>query len=174
MKKIVLNKDNINIDKVEETVIRVKGLLLNEQNELLLVHNNHTYQFPGGHWNNKESLEQTLLREIKEEAGITVEINTGPFMVIEEYYDNYLLTGKTRCNKIYYYAISSNEKPNIKKMSLSELEKQTDFHLFYVKIENMEVFLEESIKNKQLNDIIGYEMIEAIKEYKYRFIVGRK
>ena len=173
MRRLVLNEDNIKIDEVEETVIRVKGLLKNDKEELLIEHNNHTFQFPGGHWKLEEPLETTLIREIKEETGITVEIETGPFMVIEEYYDNYLLTGKKRCNKIYYYALNSNELPKVEEMNLSDLEKKTDFHLFYVPINDMEIFLEEQMKSKTIDDIIGFEMIEVMKEYKNHFKLGR-
>lgn len=173
MKRLILNEDNIKIEDVEDTVIRVKGLLLNDKQELLIEHNNHTFQFPGGHWKQEEPLEETLIREIKEETGIKVEIEQGPFMLIEEYYDNYLLTGRKRCNKIYYYAISSNDLPKIEETNLSELEKQTDFHLFYIPMSDMETFLEENIKNKTIDDIIGYEMIEVMKEYKNRFKLGR-
>ena len=140
MKRIVINNDNLDILNIDETVIRVKALMTNNKGELLIVHNNHTYQFPGGHWKKTESLEETLRREIKEETGITVKIETGPFMVIEEYYDNYLSTGKTRCNKMYYYIVHSNEGPKVEEMSLSELEQKTDFNLFYIPIKDMEVF----------------------------------
>ena len=66
MKRIIINNDNLDILNIDETVIRVKALMVNSKSELLIVHNNHTYQFPGGHWKEVESLEGALTREIKD------------------------------------------------------------------------------------------------------------
>ena len=165
MKRVIINEENIDINNVDETVIRVKALMINEKEELLVVHNNYTYQFPGGHWREDESLEESLSREIKEETGISINIEPGPFMVIEEYYSNYLETRNTRCNKMYYYIVHSNEGPKVEEMSLSELEKKTDFNLFYIPIKDMEVFLKESINNKSIEQVIGQEMLSVMKEY---------
>lgn len=169
MKRVIINKDNLDILNMDDTIIRVKALMVNEKKELLVVHNNNTFQFPGGHWKKDEALEDTLQREIKEETGITTKAEVGPFMVIEEYYDNYLDTGRTRCNKMYYYIINCNEEPKVEEMSLSELEKKTDFHLFYIPINDMEKFLTESLQNNQIEEVIGKEMLAVMEEYKKRY-----
>lgn len=170
MKRVIINEDNLNIMNIDSTIIRVKALMVNKKDELLIVHNNYTYQFPGGHWKLSESLEDCLKREIKEETGIDSTIETGPFMVIEEYYKNYLETGNSRCNKMYYYIVHNNDNPKVEEMSLSELEKQTDFNLFYIPIKDMKQFLEESIANNTIEKIIGMEMLTVMKEYKENYI----
>ena len=105
----------------------------------------------------------------EEETGISINIEPGPFMVIEEYYSNYLETGNTRCNKMYYYIVHSNEGPKVEEMSLSELEQKTDFNLFYIPIKDMEVFLQESIKNNSIEEVIGEEMLTVMKEYQEKY-----
>ena len=62
MKRIIINEENIDTNKMDETVIRVKALMINKKEELLVVHNNYTYQFPGGHWREEETLEESLSR----------------------------------------------------------------------------------------------------------------
>ena len=57
MKRIIVNSQNLDTKVVDDTVIRVKALMVNKKEELLVVHNNDTYQFPGGHWKLTESLE---------------------------------------------------------------------------------------------------------------------
>lgn len=165
MKRVIINENNLDTTKINDTVIRVKALIVNEKKDLLVIHNNYTYQFPGGHWRSEETLEETLRREIKEETGITTTVESGPFMLIEEYYDNYLNTGRTRCNKIYYYIVHSNEGPKIEEMSLSELEKKTDFNLFYIPVKDMEIFLKQCLKNNQIETVIAKEMLAVMKEY---------
>ena len=54
-------------------------------------------------------------------------------------------------------------------MSLSELEQKTDFNLFYIPIKDMEVFLQESIKNNSIEEVIGEEMLTVMKEYQEKY-----
>ena len=79
MKKIIINEYNLRAQDLDYEVIRVKGLIVNSQNQILMEFNNNTYQFPGGHLNENEKLEEALLREIREETGITIKelINNG-------------------------------------------------------------------------------------------------
>ena len=71
---------------------------------------------------------------------------------------------------MYYYIVHNNDNPKVEEMSLSELEKQTDFNLFYIPIKDMEQFLEESIANNTIEKIIGMEMLTVMKEYKENYI----
>ncbi len=166
MKQLFINKDDLEKHEIDEEAIRSKGLVINDKNELLLVYNGNTFQFPGGHRKKEESLEETLLREVQEETGIDMIIENGPFMTITEYCRNYRNTNKNRCNKIYYYVVKCNDLPNYEKINLSDFERQTEFKLSYVKLDKIEEFLEQNIKNKKMDDLIGYEMIEVLKYYK--------
>ena len=46
----------------------------NELRYIIIHDNNNNYGFPKGHQENEESLQETALREIKEEIGVDVEI----------------------------------------------------------------------------------------------------
>lgn len=74
MRKIVINENHLKESEMEMKVIRVKGLLFNSKGKILLAHNNYTYQFPGGHKENHETLDECMIREIKDETGISLEI----------------------------------------------------------------------------------------------------
>ena len=84
MKDIITNKHNLKEEDITEVVKRVKILLINSKNEILLGYSHHDYQFPGGHVENGEELIQTVNREIKEETGIDLKLkNIEPFARIE-------------------------------------------------------------------------------------------
>ena len=58
MKQILINEDNLKEEELEGTVIRVKAMLINSHGEILLAHNNGTYQLPGGHKEDEEGMEE--------------------------------------------------------------------------------------------------------------------
>ncbi len=65
MKNIINNMYNLKEKEMTEVVKRVKALLINSKNEIMLGYSYNEYQFPGGHVEDNESLVQTLNREIK-------------------------------------------------------------------------------------------------------------
>lgn len=73
------NMDIVSIEK-NELPIGINALILNEQNQILLgLRAGHrggkgTYGLIGGKAKNGESIEETAKREIKEETGLTVEV----------------------------------------------------------------------------------------------------
>ena len=93
MKIIIHNKNNLKETDITEVVKRVKILIINSNNEILLGYSHNDYQFPGGHVEKGEYLDQTIKREIKEETGIILKSqNFKPFAKVISYY-NMLSTG---------------------------------------------------------------------------------
>ena len=169
MKRIFINDYYLNKEDLDFEVIRVKAFLVNSKGELLLAHNNNTYQLIGGHKEDDETLENTLLREIKEETGIGLSHCDGPFVQITTYDNNYFGTGKKVCSKIYYFRILCEEMPNILETHYDELESATDFNLFYVKISEMKNFLRKCMEDGSIDKSIGKEMLLVDREYKRLF-----
>ena len=169
MKRILINDYMLEEKDLDSSVIRVKGLVVNSNGDILLAHNNNTYQFPGGHINEGESLERCLEREIKEETGIDVSIKHAPFMQITTYDNNYFGTNKKVENKIYYYRVLCDDVPNFDETSYDDLELETDFNLFYIKFKNLDEFLKKCIDDGSIDVNIGREMLLVVKEYNRLF-----
>ena len=165
MKQILINKNNLELEDMEKTVIRVKGMLINSNKEILLAHNNGTYQFPGGHKEDDEGMEETLIREVKEETGIDVDLDIGPFMQIVTYDADYFGTGKKVCSKIYYYVIHTDEVPNYQETNYDELECQTEFNLLYTDVLGLGDFLDDAVKEGMMDAGICNEMKLVVDEY---------
>ena len=129
MKKIIENKYNIKEEDVTEIVKRVKALLINSNDELLLAYSNNCYQFPGGHVESDENLIDALYREIKEETGIILNNNINPFLGAYRYYKDYPKVNDNRKNEIYYYEIKTDEVPNLDNTEYTIDEKNGNFEL---------------------------------------------
>lgn len=167
MEKIIKNKYNITDEEVTEVVTRVKVLLINSNNELLLGYSHNEYQFPGGHVEVKENLVPALIREIEEETGIVLNLEKMyPFAKYISYLKDYPEKGKNRKIVIYYYEIKLDKKPNLKNTNYTDEEKEGHFRLEYISLDEVE----EKLKNNAMKfgdpKGIAKEMLEALKIYK--------
>ena len=165
MKKIIINDYMLKDEDIEKEVERVKGLVINSDNKILLAFNNNTYQFLGGHLEKNEKKEICLQREIKEEAGIDVEVEDNPFLNIITYDNNYFDTGIKVKNSIYYYRIICDKMPDFSNTKYDELEIKSDFNLIYVNFFELENFIKNNLKNGLIDENIGREMLYALEVY---------
>lgn len=166
MKKIIINDNNLTDDEISEKVVRVKGLMINSNGKILLAHNNNTFQFPGGHLENDESMDDCIIREIKEETGIDLKVDEEPFLCIKTYDNNYFNTGRKVLNYIYYYRFFTDELPNLDETHYDELELATDFNLYYVNFSDFGNFLKKNISDGMIDASIGREMLNVFEVYK--------
>ena len=167
MKEIFINDDNLKKEDIDETVTRVKGIIINDNEEITIVYSNKSYQFPGGHLEEGESILDCLYREIREETGIVFK-NIEPSLIrkISYYTKNYRNTNKNRENIIYYYLIRSNEKYNIDNIDLDEWEKSHEFRIQLVPVNEIKDLLMNDINNAEINELIYREMIDVIENIK--------
>ena len=165
MKVIFINKDNLKEEEIDEEVVRVKGLLINSNNEILLGYSHNCYQFPGGHKEDKETLSEVLQREIKEETGIELEIENKAFLCIKYYTKNYFNSGKNRCNKIYYIEVETDEKPDLTKTNYTKEELEGNYELRYHKLTEVKQVLLDNCDKHSISKTIANEMIMALDCY---------
>ena len=167
MKKIIFNEDNLTDKDIDEVVTRVKALIINSNNEIMLGYSNKTYQFPGGHLGDGEDLNDGLIREIREETGIDIkDYNLYPFQKITYLTKNYRNTGFNRKNNIYYFVVNTDEKENKDNISLDDGEIKGNYTVKTIPLNNLEKILIDSIPDNPINKIIVKEMLTVLKEYK--------
>ena len=100
--EIVSNNNNLKEEDMTETVKRVKALIINSKDEILLAYSNNEYHFPGGHVEENETLTDTLKREIKEEIGVIIDTKSYKnFAKKTGYYKDWPEKGKNR-NLLFY------------------------------------------------------------------------
>ena len=167
MKKIIINNYNLKEEDMTEVVKRVKLLIINSNNEILLGYSHNDYQCPGGHVEEGEDLITTINREMKEETGIELNINNiEPFACSFGYYKDWPSKGKNRKIEIYYYEIKTDEKPNLDNTEYTEDEKDGNFELRYIPLDKVE---EEFINNANIygdKHGITKEMLKVFEIYK--------
>ena len=169
MEKIITNDYNLKEEDMTELVKRAKILLINSNNEILLGYSHNEYQCPGGHVEKGETLIDTINREVQEETGIELNISEiEPFACTIGYYKDWPTIGNNRKIEIYYYEVKTDEKPNLANTEYTESEKEGNFELRYIPIDNVE---NEFIKNANIYEDkhgIVKEMLKVFKIYKDR------
>lgn len=167
MKQIITNQYHLRESDVTEVVKRVKVVIINSQNNVLLGYSHHDYQFPGGHVEENESLIQTVNREVLEETGMNLKVeNIEPFACTIGYYKDWPVEGNNRKIEIYYYEIKTDEKPNLENTKYTENEKEGNFELRYIPLANVEEKLRKNAKEYGDKRGIAKEMIELFRVYK--------
>lgn len=167
MREYIYNIKKLTDKDIDRVITRTKILIINSKKELLLGYSNGTYQFPGGHLEENESLETCLERELLEETGIKINAKgLVPFFVIKHYNKNHNNTGENRLYLIYYYIINTDEVYDLEKTNYTEDEKNGNFALQYVSLDEVEELLIKSISNNPINEVIVREMLMTINEYK--------
>ncbi len=166
MKTIITNEFNLKDEEMTETVKRVKILLINSKNEILLGYSHHNYQFPGGHVEENETLVNTVNREILEETGISLNLKEiVPFAEAIGYYKDWPSEGKNRKIEIYYYEIKTDEIPDLNKTMYTDNEKDGNFELRYIKLDHVKKELELNANEYGDKHGIAREMIELLDYY---------
>lgn len=104
MKIIYKNKENVNPTKITTSS---RGIIIKDK-LVLLTYSNYfkDYITPGGRTSTKETLEETLVRELKEEIGI-YNITFKEIGIIFEYY---FKSGNYELKKHHYYLIKSYQE----------------------------------------------------------------
>ncbi len=175
MKQKEYNPDNLTDNEIDFIVTRVKAIVVNEKNEVLVSYSDGGIQIVGGHVEEGEELIPALKREINEEVGIELndedEISECFYKTIY-YQKDYKDSGKNRKSVIYCYAVKTIKAINEDKVHHTQNEIKNDLHSKFVSFKEFEDFANEIANNskKELNRAIAKEIINTWNEYKAIFL----
>lgn len=165
MKEITYNYDCLKEEEINRVVIRLKAVIVNSNNEILLCYSSNNYHLPGGHLEEGETLEEGLVREIEEETGVKIEKKERmPFLSIKYMNKDYPSVGINTKSIANYYEVNYNLIPNLDNINLTEEEKEGNFELRYISKEVVLDILNECL-NTCTRKAVVKDTIEAIKEY---------
>lgn len=166
MKDIIINKDNVKESEVTYKSIRVKALIINENNEILLGHSYSEYQFPGGHVEEGEDLNLALRRELKEETGLLYETKElDPYARKIQYIKDFPKTGENKKVVINYYLINDDRIPDLDNTNYTEEEKDGNYKLRYIPLKIVRDVIKENVLKCGDVSGIAQEMLDILEYY---------
>jgi len=165
MKDIIYNYDYLDDSDINNQVFRVKALIINSKDEILLGYANKTYQCVGGHVEAGEELMDALSREIREESGIILnDLDLRPFFRMKYYNRNYPEVGLNTLTINSFYIIRTDLEPNPDKMELMDYEKEWGYEVKYLPKDKALDILYASLDDaKKKNPVL--DTIEAVSEF---------
>ncbi len=166
MRTKIFNYNHLKEEAINHHVTRVKAIMLNKANEILIAEAYHTPQLVGGHIKPHESLNTALKREILEETGITLTQDYSPFFCLKHYLKHYPKKDMHTSLDIYYFYIPANEKYHLRKLKLDKREQNGNFSLTYIPLKDLKKYLKSKEKLNPINKIINKEILLALKAFK--------
>ena len=164
----IYNSDNLTFEEIDEKTTRARAIIINSNNEVLMCYSNglQHYEFPGGHLEKGESLEDGLKREIKEETGISIDVKEiKEFYAIKYYCKNYHNSGKNRLVEIFYYIVYCDSVYENSKRQLDSNEIIQNYECRYIKVNELKNILIENKKTTKENNSALDDMILIWNEF---------
>jgi len=170
MKKIILNDKNLVPDSNYLNFRKVRAIIENEEGEITICKEGGVYIFPGGKCDDDEKEESAIIREIKEETGITITDEVlEKVLVIESFYDDFWdyrsKSLKPRHTLTTYFYIKTDKKINVDELELTDGEKKLGFDIFATGKNNLYKLLNEThldFKNGKFFDEENRIVLEEI------------
>ena len=166
MKEIIHNDDNLREEEITEHVIRAKALIIND-GTILIANENSLFEFPGGHLDEGETIDECLKREVLEETGIELDDSEIKGIILKATYMNrdWPEKGKNRKNEIYYYVVETNKHLDMSKVTLTEAEIKHNLKIETFPLKDSINIIKNNIPNNERNEILSPDMTITIEEY---------
>ncbi len=159
------NHNFLTMEDINSQIYRARAVILNDNDEILMGYCGGIYQFPGGHVEQDETISEGLIREVKEETGIEIaQKEYIPFYKIKYLNKDYPEKNINRCTEFLYFLIKCNEPYNMENTNFDQYEKDNNFELKYIKIEEIIPILNEDLNKEEKLNIIYSEIISVIQE----------
>ena len=163
--ELIINEDNLQYSEVQEFSSKVRAILIDENNQMLIANYGNVILLPGGQVDEGETLSEAIIRELSEELG--QDYNSGElefFVTLNYYQKDYPKRDGTFQNRLVqtHYFVGSYKAINKDSRKQTEKEQRALHLLFFL-------FL---LTFSLLDDNI--ELIIIINEvrYEYNFCFG--
>lgn len=170
MKTIINNPYILNETEINKITNKVRALIIDENNNILVTKYADIYMLPGGKIDKGENIESALIRELKEELGIEFDIKElEPFLEFKNYLSNYPIVDSNKLinklNKTTYFVIKIEKEFDIDKIKLTEREKKNNFSITNLKLDEALNIISNHNSNNPRNQYFKLELIKVLEEF---------
>lgn len=167
--ELIINEDNLNVYEVQEFSTKVRTILVDENNRILIANYGNVILLPGGKVDDGETNLEAITRELSEELGQDYNANELDFFVTLNYYQkNYQKRDGTFQNRLvkthYFVGLYKGIKKDSRK--LTEKEQKGNFRLELVSLEGIENMILKNVNDNPRNIYFQKELLTILASYK--------
>ena len=173
--ELIINENNLNINEIREFSIKVRAILVNDNNQILIANYGNVILLPGGKVDDGENILEAISRELSEEIGQNYKNELELFAVLNYYQKDYPKIDGTFQNRLVqtYYFVGPCKKVNKEVQKLTEKEQKSNFRLELVSLEDLENMILNNKNNNPRNIYFQKELLSILSSYK-QIINSRK
>lgn len=163
-----INEDSLTQEQIKEHSKKVRAIIIDENNNILIANYGGTYLFPGGKIDKNEDELTAIKRELQEETGVLYTDDDLLYMTTLEYYQpNYEKINKTKINRMIttHYYIAKSKGIDDKKIHLTNREIKDNFHLETIPLGELEQKLINNPTDNPRNKYFKVECLTILKEF---------
>jgi mutator protein MutT len=167
--EITINENNLTISDIEEINTKVRAIIINDQNKILVANYGNVLLLPGGKVDAGETYLNAIIRELREELGYEYkEEDLNYFKTITYYQKNYPKRDGTFQNRLVqtHYFITKYKEVLKDEQQLTENEKNSNFHLELISLEELENIIINNENTNPRNIYFQKELLTIIRHYK--------
>lgn len=166
--EITINENNLQLKEIDEFQTKVRTILINESQEILIANYGNIILLPGGKIDKNENIIDALKRELLEELGIHYNNNELTYLTtINQFQKNYPKrngTTKHRLIKTYYY-FAEYKGIIDSKQHLTEKEQKDNFKLELIPLNELESLITKNLNNNPRNIYFQQELLTILNYY---------
>lgn len=162
---LILNDENLQLDEINEFNSKVRAILIDNENRVLVANYGGVFLFPGGSIDDGENIAEAIIRELQEETGTSYEIGDLTFLTQLDFFQkNYVKRDGTKANRLIrtYYFIAQSKPVALQLRKLTEKEKKDGFKLEIVPIGELKKLVLENKNSNPRNMYFQREMVEIV------------
>ncbi len=170
---LIINENNMQEKDIQSYSSKVRAILIDDDNNLLVANNGNILLFPGGSINKNEEIPMAIVRELKEETGISHLFDELTYLNTLNYYQkNYPMRDGRISNRLVTTHYYIGKYKGISKQTLTENEKKGNFNLELIPIENLEEIVLNRQSNNPRNIYFVNEMLTILSYYKKKYFIS--
>lgn len=164
-------KFNYNKDVVyDRTVNKVRAIVLNKEGKALIEKYAGLYMLPGGSIDDGETELMALKREIQEESGIDIDIETAEkFLQInsfdENYYDRKEKRNINRNTNTAFYFVETDKEIDFNKRQLTQSEKENGHIIKFENLSKIPYLVQTNETDNKKREQFDREILTVLKEF---------
>jgi len=167
--ELIINDDNLNINEVQEFSSKVRAILIDENNRILIANYGNVILLPGGKVNVGETNVAAINRELGEELGQDYnEQELNFFATLNYYQKNYPKRDGMFQNRLVQTHYFIGEYKGIKKdmQQLTETEQKDNFRLELIPLDELENMILHNVNTNPRNIYFQRELLIVLANYK--------